>query len=183
MKLTKTELARLVEEVMEEAHSKADEEKLKKISKQLKGSAKMHGEQAEDIDDIVDRSDDEELKEGVNCGRGNIPCETYGNVSKDRLSIIIQEELRAVIEEEKSAKDKMKCNSPRRIRKGEPGHGKKKFVVKACQGGKEKIIRFGDANMTIKKNNPKRRKSFRARHKCDTAKDKMTARYWSCKKW
>ena len=56
MKLTKTELTRLIEEVMEEAHSKADEEKLKKISKQLKGSAKMHGEQAEDIDDIVDRA-------------------------------------------------------------------------------------------------------------------------------
>ena len=49
---------------MEEAHL-TDEEKLKKISKQLKGSAKIHGEQAEDIDDIVDRSDDEELKEGV----------------------------------------------------------------------------------------------------------------------
>ena len=31
--------------------------------------------------------------------------------------------------------------------------------------GKEKIIRFGDANMTIKKNNPARRRSFRARHR------------------
>ncbi len=70
-------------------------------------------------------------------------------------------------------KAKMKCNSPKR-----QVSGGKKFVVKACQGGKEKIIRFGDANMTIKKNNPKRRKSFRASHKCDTAKEKMTARYW-----
>ena len=61
--------------------------------------------------------------------------------------------------------------------------GGKKFVVKACVGGKEKIIRFGDANMTIKKSNPARRKSFRARHKCATATSKMTARYWSCKKW
>ena len=76
-------------------------------------------------------------------------------------------------------KDKMKCNKPKRT----PNHPKKSHVVKACDGGKEKIIRFGDANMTIKKSNPKRRKSFRARHKCDTAKDKMTARYWSCKKW
>lgn len=72
----------------------------------------------------------------------------------------------------------MKCNKPRRqIKSG------KKFVVKACKGGKEKIIRFGDANMKIKKNIPARRKSFRARHKCSTAKDKFTARYWSCKKW
>jgi hypothetical protein len=43
-------------------------------------------------------------------------------------------------------KSKMKCNSPRR-----QVQGGKKFVVKACKGGKEKIIRFGDANMTIKK--------------------------------
>lgn len=75
-------------------------------------------------------------------------------------------------------KSKMKCNSPRRQVKGG-----KKFVVKACSGGKQKIIRFGDAGMKIKKSNPARRKSFRARHKCSTAKNKMTARYWSCKKW
>ena len=55
---------------------------------------------------------------------------------------------KAVLEEKKkSAKDKMKCNSPRRIRKGEAGHGKKKFVVKACDGGTEKIIRYGDAGL------------------------------------
>ena len=75
-------------------------------------------------------------------------------------------------------KDKMACNKPKR-----QVSGGKKFVVKACQGGKEKIVRFGDPNMRIKKSNPKRRKSFRARHKCSTAKNKLSARYWSCKKW
>ena len=40
-----------------------------------------------------------------------------------------------------------------------------------------------DANMTIKKDQPARRKSFRARHKCDQKKSKLTAGYWSCKKW
>ena len=83
-------------------------------------------------------------------------------------------------------KKKMKCNSPRRIRKGESGHGKSKFVVKACQGGKEKIIKYGAAGMRIKKSNPARRKSFRARHGCDkpaTRANKLTARHWSCKKW
>lgn len=75
-------------------------------------------------------------------------------------------------------------NKPRRIRKGEPGHGTKKFVVVAKDGDKTKTIRFGDANMEIKKDNPERRKSFRARHKCDTSKpSKLSARYWSCKKW
>jgi hypothetical protein len=63
-----------------------------------------------------------------------------------------------------------------------PG-GNKKFVVVAKDGDKTKIVRFGDPNMTIKKSNPERRKSFRARHKCDSAKDKMSARYWSCKQW
>ena len=82
-------------------------------------------------------------------------------------------------------KDRMKCNSPRRIRKGEPGYRRKKFVVKACLKGTEKIIRFGDAKMEIKRDNPARRKNFRARHGCDKldADDKLMAKYWSCKKW
>lgn len=69
-------------------------------------------------------------------------------------------------------------NKPKRT----PG-GNKKFAVLAKKGDQIKIIRFGDPNMEIKKDNPERRKSFRARHKCDTAKDKFTARYWSCTKW
>jgi len=77
------------------------------------------------------------------------------------------------------AKERMKCNKPRR-----DVQGGKKSVVKACENGKEKIIRFGDANMTIKKSNPERRKSFRARHGCDKGKlDKLSAKYWSCKMW
>ena len=75
-------------------------------------------------------------------------------------------------------KSKMKCNKPKR-----QISGGKKFVVKACKGGKEKIIRFGDANMTIKKNIPARRKSFRARHRCDNPGPKTKARYWSCYQW
>jgi len=84
---------------------------------------------------------------------------------------------------ESTDKDKMPANKPRRIRKGEPGYGKKKFVVKAKEGDQEKIIRFGDANLKIKKNIPARKKSFRARHKCDQKKSKLTAGYWACKSW
>jgi hypothetical protein len=76
------------------------------------------------------------------------------------------------------SKLKMPCNKPKRDKQGG-----KKFVVKACEGGEEKIIRFGEAGVRIKKDNPERRKSFRARHKCDEKKDKMSAGYWSCKKW
>jgi len=69
-------------------------------------------------------------------------------------------------------------NRPKRT----PGK-RKKFAVLAKKGSKVKLVRFGDPNMRIKKSSPARRKSFRARHKCSTAKDKFSARYWSCKKW
>jgi hypothetical protein len=75
-------------------------------------------------------------------------------------------------------KDSMECNKPRR-----DIQGGKKSVVKACENGQEKIVRFGDANMEIKRDNPERRKNFRARHNCDEKKSKLTAGYWSCKAW
>ena len=62
-------------------------------------------------------------------------------------------------------------------------NAKKKSAVLAKKGTQVKLVRFGDPNMTIKKDQPGRRKSFRARHSCDTAKDKFSARYWSCKAW
>ena len=73
----------------------------------------------------------------------------------------------------------MPCNKPKR-----DVQGGKKSVVKACENGEEKIVRFGDANMKIRKSNPKARKSFRARHGCDKGTlSKLKAKYWSCKKW
>ena len=78
---------------------------------------------------------------------------------------------------------KVKLNSPTAIRKGEPGYGRKSKKVFVMKNGKVKKIMFGDPNMPIRKNNPKARASFRARHKCSTAKDKTTARYWSCREW
>ena len=78
---------------------------------------------------------------------------------------------------------KVKLNNPTRISKGEPGYGRKKFKVFVMSNGKVKKVMFGDPNMEIRKDNPKARASFRARHKCATAKDVFSARYWSCKKW
>jgi hypothetical protein len=72
-------------------------------------------------------------------------------------------------------KSKMKCNSVRSSDRA----GKKK-MVKACSGGKEKLIHFG-AKGYGHNYSAAARKSFKARHKCDTAKDKLTARYWACK--
>jgi|TARA_R110000744_G_scaffold195627_1_gene314732 hypothetical protein len=59
----------------------------------------------------------------------------------------------------------------------------KKSAVLAKKGSDIKIVRFGDPKMSIKKDQPARRSNFRARHNCDTAKDKFSARYWSCKAW
>ena len=58
-----------------------------------------------------------------------------------------------------------------------------KVYVKDPKTGNIKKVNFGDPNMRIKKSNPKRRKSFRARHNCDNPGPKTKARYWSCKKW
>ena len=69
-------------------------------------------------------------------------------------------------------------NKPKRT----PGKAKKSAVL-AKKGDQVKLVRFGDSKMSIKKDQPSRRKSFRARHNCDTAKDKFSARYWSCKAW
>lgn len=62
------------------------------------------------------------------------------------------------------------------------GPKKRSVYVKNPKGNVVKV-NFGDKKMKIKKSNPKRRKSFRARHNCATAKDRTTARYWSCKFW
>ena len=62
--------------------------------------------------------------------------------------------------------------------------GAKKFAVYTKNGsGTVVIVRFGDPNMEIKRDDPARRKSFRARHKCNTPGPKWKARYWSCRQW
>ena len=76
-------------------------------------------------------------------------------------------------------KKAMKCNVPRR-----DVQGGKKFVVKACQNGQERIVRFGDANMTIKKNQPARKKSYCARSGGIKGKsNKLSANFWSRRAW
>lgn len=68
-----------------------------------------------------------------------------------------------------------------KIMKSERASKKSKVYVK--DGDKVKVVHFGDPNMRIKKNNPARRASFRARHKCDNPGPRTSARYWACKTW
>lgn len=64
-----------------------------------------------------------------------------------------------------------------------PGGPKKRAVFVKNEKGNTVKVSFGDPNMTIKKNIPARRRSFRARHNCANPGPKTKARYWSCKQW
>jgi len=87
----------------------------------------------------------------------------------------------------KLVKDKMACNKPQKT----PGHPTKSHVVKACDKGEEKIIRFGQQGVEGAGKNPTtekdkaRKKSYYARHNAqDPNPSKMSARWWSHKvKW
>ena len=62
--------------------------------------------------------------------------------------------------------------------------GSKKFYVYVKDGDKVKKVSFGDTTgLSIKRDDPARRKSFRARHNCDNPGPKTKARYWSCYQW
>lgn len=64
-----------------------------------------------------------------------------------------------------------------------PG-GPKKFAVHVrSQTGNVKKVTFGDPNLSIKRDSPTRRKSFRARHNCADPGPRTKARYWSCRQW
>lgn len=64
-----------------------------------------------------------------------------------------------------------------------PGESKKSAVYVRNDKGNVIKVRFGDPDMEIKRDNPERRKNFRARHNCSEAKDKTKASYWSCAAW
>ena len=74
---------------------------------------------------------------------------------------------------------KVQLNKPFRT----PDGPKKSSVYVKNEKGNVVKVNFGDPNMEIKKDNPARRKSFRARHNCDNPGPKWKARYWSCKAW
>jgi hypothetical protein len=91
-------------------------------------------------------------------------------------------------------KKAMPCNKPRST----PSHPKKSHIVKACENGKEKIIRFGQQGKKIgtvsgtagkprageSERMKMKRKSFKARHAKNIARGKTSAAYWADKvKW
>ena len=84
-----------------------------------------------------------------------------------------------IIEEAEYQGKKVKLNDPFRT----PGQKKKFAVYVKNESGTVVIVRFGDPNMEIKRDDDNRRKNFRARHNCDDPGPKWKARYWSCYQW
>ena len=92
---------------------------------------------------------------------------------------VLDKDGEAKMEEAEYKGKKVKLNDPIRT-----SGGPKKFKVYVKnEKGNVVMVRFGDPNMEIKRDDPKRRKSFRARHKCDNPGPKWKARYWSCWQW
>tara|TARA_R100000234_G_scaffold85197_1_gene54247 strand:+ start:64 stop:423 length:360 start_codon:yes stop_codon:yes gene_type:complete len=117
-------------------------------------------------------------------------------ITKSQLKQIILEELDSMLTEinEEQAYYEMLAEGEtieeamyrgRKVKLNKPMRGdvkKSKVYVKNAKGNVVKV-NFGDKKMKIKKSNPKRRKSFRARHNCKNPGPKWKARYWSCKAW
>lgn len=101
---------------------------------------------------------------------------------KIRARILAEVGSEEEISEESWAAEKQKgksLNKPFRT----PGGPKKFSVYVKNEKGNVVKVNFGDPNMEIKRDDPARRKSFRARHNCDNPGPKTKAKYWSCKMW
>lgn len=104
----------------------------------------------------------------------------FSKYTEDRIDDIcedcnIYEDL--VVEDAEYEGKKVKLNDPIR------GGSKKFYVYVKNEKGNVVKVSFGDPNMEIKRDDPARRKSFRARHNCADPGPKWKARYWSCWQW
>jgi len=104
--------------------------------------------------------------------------ETPSSERMEMLRVVIEEILKEDVQKAEYQGKTVNLNKPRRIQ-----GGNKKFEVFVQDGDKVKRVTFGDPNMQIRRDNPKARANFRARHSCDTATDKTSAKYWSCRMW
>jgi hypothetical protein len=102
----------------------------------------------------------------------------YRNIDIACENVIFEHEQEGIQEAEYQGR-KVTLNNPMRTPKGP-----RKFAVyvKNEKGNVVKVT-FGDPNMEIKRDDPGRRASFRARHNCDNPGPKTKARYWSCYQW
>jgi hypothetical protein len=119
---------------------------------------------------------------------------TISEVLEDGITVHIDETaLQLMIDGKKQLVENMNTDPEideakyqgREVKLGKPMAGdvaKSKVYVRGPKGNVVKV-NFGDKTMRIKKSNPARRKSFRARHNCDNPGPRHKARYWSCRAW
>lgn len=139
-------------------------------------------------DDDKEDEDDEKgkrLEQGVKVEMEHTDDERVAEkIARDHLAEDPKyyKKLESVMPKEKAEHDgkQVELNKPMRDTEGQK---KFKVYVKDPSSGNIKIVRFGDPDMEIKRDDPERRASFRARHDCDNAKDITTPQYWSCKMW
>lgn len=141
---------------------------VKKIAKSM--SLKSLEKYASTKHDNIPNKVDEKNKEGTDSTRKYHVKNTPGQ--KDP----IEEE---TLEEAEYQGKKVQLNNPFRT----PGGPKKFSVYVKNDKGNVVKVNFGDPNMEIKRDDPDRRKNFRARHNCDNPGPKWKARYWSCYQW
>ena len=125
------------------------------------------------VSDLTDKDEFNDNKQRV------AVCMNIFKDTESKASVVFEDGDDTTLFFTEAANENKTLNKPFRTPKGP-----KKFsvYVKNKKGNVVKV-NFGDPNMEIKRDDPKRRKAFRARHNCDTAKDKTTPKYWSCRMW
>ena len=169
--MKKSEVRKLIRELVEELCAKGKAYRAKRMRAGEKSSAYLSGR-------------------AVKVCKGQMKGEGI-----DEINMSIQEVLDMNIVDENITEAKYKGKT---VTLNKPMRGdSKKFKVYVNSGKKNadgsikvKKVNFGHGGtsakrptMRIRKSNPKRRKAFRARHRCDSPGPKTMARYWSCKKW
>jgi hypothetical protein len=137
---------------------------------------------------IWDIATDDQIKEGDNLDLelGDVLVETrISEILEDGVVIEYDAKTLELIMEYKTSRLDEAEYQGRKVPLGKPMKGdvKKSKVYVRKPNGKVVKVNFGDKNMKIKKSNPKRRKSFRARHNCANPGPRWKARYWSCRAW
>ena len=168
--MKKSELQKIVKEIVEELCAKGKAYRKKRMAAGEKSSAYLSGR-------------------AVKVCKGQMQGENIDEVDMS-INEVLALEIDENVTEAKYKGKTVQLNKPMR-------GDSKKFKVYVNSGKKNadgsikvKKVNFGHGGtsakrktMRIRKSNPKRRKAFRARHRCDNPGPKTMARYWSCKKW
>ena len=195
--MKKSELIKIIREILEEekpglwANIRAKRKRVGKKGMAKKGSKAYKS--AKKAGDRINKEKNEELKadddtEFTVTLQHLLDKHVTKGGEVDEIDASIKETLMLEVIDENITEAKYKGKT---VTLNKPMRGdSKKFKVYVNSGKKNadgsikvKKVNFGAKGMNIKKNNPKRRKAFRARHRCDNPGPKTMARYWSCKKW